>query len=194
MSFFGLTTLGNGNFFAHNAMRKMEIHNISEEKWVEAYQSVGLSPEDAFELQVDRLTNLARGDLPRVLAAALGRDPTSEESQTFVIYVDVDTSGIITIEEFMRGVLALRASVGTPVSGVRYTSNLKFREDMHRHRPEVGTNPTDYYKKPLTTSQGIGWHSKQAHAPEGSKEWHGLKQTEITTNEGRSINDYFGIQ
>ena len=52
MSFFGLTTLGNGNFFAHNAMRKMDVHDITEEKWVEAYQSVGLSPEDAFELQV----------------------------------------------------------------------------------------------------------------------------------------------
>mmetsp|Transcript_50539 Transcript_50539/g.161672 ORF Transcript_50539/g.161672 Transcript_50539/m.161672 type:complete len:194 (-) Transcript_50539:204-785(-) len=141
MSFFGLTTLGNGNFFAHNAMRKMEIHNISEEKWVEAYQSVGLSPEDAFELQVDRLTNLARGDLPRVLAAALGRDPTSEESQTFVIYVDVDTSGIITIEEFMRGVLALRASVGTPVSGVRYTSNLKVRGPSPQLAAHSGPTP-----------------------------------------------------
>ena len=71
-----------------------------------------------------------------------------------------------------------------------YTSNLLFREDRHRHR-RIENDPMDYLSKPLTSSQEVGWHTQQESNDEGKK-YYPIRKTEITTNEGRSVEDYFG--
>ena len=77
-----------------------------------------------------------------------------------------------------------------PSNPKQYTSNLHLREDKNRHR-RVDNSPMSYLSKPLTSSQEIGWHTAQATTKEGKK-YYPITSTEITTNEGRSIQDYFG--
>mmetsp|Transcript_31255 Transcript_31255/g.101946 ORF Transcript_31255/g.101946 Transcript_31255/m.101946 type:complete len:197 (-) Transcript_31255:685-1275(-) len=193
MSFFGLTGLGSENCFVSTAANsELRLSAITDEQYAAAFAKHCLDAATAEELQVEPSTYMRRCDLPKLLCYVLGvSTPTATEQDIFLTHFDSDTSGVVTLEEFQLGVAAMKKQALDPSKPKHYTSSIHFREDRHRHR-RLDDNPQGYLTKPLTSSQEVGWHAVQAPAAGQTRKYFPLKQTEVTTHEGRSIGDYFG--
>lgn len=198
MSFFGLTTLGSGNAFQNTRANVLtRLAAIPPENFTAAFMHYSLDNRDpllAKEIQVDGKLFMQRENLNSLLRMVLEKEmPTREEMDAFLTCFDTTTSGIIDSHEFGDALRRLIDRAKNPSNPVHYKSNLHFRQDMHKHR-RMEEDPQQYFSKPLTSSQTIGWHTKQAapsqEAP--TRKYYPITSTEITQKEGRSLEDYFG--
>ena len=126
--------------------------------------------------------------------ALSGRELSQTEVAAILTHFDTDSCGLITQDEFMRSVKKMKDITQKSGKVTQYSSNLKFREDRHRHR-RADQDPQQYFMQPLTNSQEIGWHARAAVPPNQTKakKYFPLRSTEITECEGRGVNDYYGL-
>ena len=126
--------------------------------------------------------------------ALSGRELSQTEVAAILTHFDTDSCGLITQDEFMRSVKKMKDITQKSGKATQYSSNLKFREDRHRHR-RADQDPQQYFMQPLTNSQEICWHARAAVPPNQikAKKYFPLRSTEITECEGRGVNDYYGL-
>lgn len=85
-----------------------------------------------------------------------------------------------------------RLSAGNVKPAASYSSCEQLLGERRRHRRPV-EDPQQIYRKPLTTSHEVGWHTAGPSAPSlRYADNHPRKQTEITINEGMSLEKYYG--
>ena len=199
MSFFGLTLLGSGSCFERVAVQTLKLHEVPDEKF-----------ENAFKLYSGESANLLEATLPQneskdnymlrnkilhcVKHALSDRQLSQTEIAAILTHFDTGSCGLIAQDEFMRSVKNMKEITQTGGKATQYTSNKKFREDLHRHR-RADQDPQQYFMQPLTNSQEIGWHARAAANPNSTlgKKYFPLRSTEITECEGRGVNDYYGL-
>ena len=197
MSFFGLTYLGSGNVFQNLAAHKLErVCAIPEDAFVRVFNAMSLErtrPNLAAEIRVDGAALMMRAELPELMTRVLGEVPRREELDAFLTFFDITGSGTIDVEEFREGVRRMRARADHPGKAAAYTSYQRLRADkMRNRRPEE--DPQNVYAKPLTASQELGWHARQAKTSDigVQRVFKPLAQTDVTLREGRSLDSYFG--
>jgi len=197
-SFFGLTTLGSGNAFENSRASVLKrLSDIPPADFTSAFMAFSLETTDpllAKEILVDGKLFMKRADLPSLLRFVLKKEmPTSEEMEAFLTYFNTTTSGIIDSMEYGDALRRLINRSTNPQNPIHYKSNRKFREDRYQHK-RLNEDPMEYFSKPVTTSQSIGWHTQQAQPGQDapSRSYFPILATEITISEGRSADDYFG--
>ncbi len=99
---------------------------------------------------------------------------------------------MIERKEYMEAVALLKGRLGDIKSATNYLSAAALLEERRRHRRPL-EDPQQMYRKPLTTSHEVGWHTAGPSAPSvRSVEYHPRHATEITINEGMSLEKYYG--
>lgn len=196
MSFFGLTALGAGNVFERLRTVPQVFHEVPDEKFRAVFHKYVLNGSVlAAELQVPPDEDMMmRCDLLPALRDILERPADPTEMDIFLSNFNADGSATISLQEFMKSAAMLKEQSRSPVSATSYVSNARFREHRGQHR-RAEVDPQQCFVKPITTSQEIGWHGrtpKQAPGQFGAP-YHPLLSTEVTKNEGRSVNEYYGI-
>mgnify|MGYP003307924541 FL=1 len=81
--------------------------------------------------------------------ALSGRELSQTEVAAILTHFDTDSCGLITQDEFMRSVKKMKDITQKSGKATQYSSNLKFREDRHRHR-RADQDPQQYFMQPLT--------------------------------------------
>ena len=197
MAFFGLTMLGDADVFGTAKAHRLErLVGLGEGKFVEAFHEMCLertAPRLAKEIQVDGSALMLRGELPSLITRVLGEVPSPEEQDAFLTFFDITASGTIDVIEFTDGVRNMLKRASQPSDPRRYTSLRKMREDRARHVRPAG-DPQQCHAKPVLASQTCGWWSSSAKCSERGirRTYRPLAQTDVTRNEGQSLQQYFG--
>ena len=212
MSFFGLTYLGSGNVFQNTRANKLErVMAIPEERFVRIFQAMSLEatrPSLAREIRRDGHVLMARAELPELMTRVLGDVPRREELDAFLTFFDITGSGTIDVGEFTEGVRRLLepveragqsrrmlARASDPRDPAVHGSHARLTADRAKNR-RPRDDPQSAYAKPLTASQELGWHARQARisALGVPRVYRPLAQTDVTLREGRSLASFYGEQ
>jgi len=199
MSFFGLTYLGSGNVFQNTRANKLErVMAIPEERLVRIFQAMSLEatrPSLAREIRRDGHVLMARAELPELMTRVLGDVPRREELDAFLTFFDITGSGTIDVGEFTEGVRRMLARASDPRDPAVHGSHAGLAADRAKNR-RPRDDPQSAYAKPLTASQELGWHARQARisALGVPRVYRPLAQTDVTLREGRSLASFYGEQ
>jgi hypothetical protein len=197
MSFFGLTYLGSGNVFRNTRANRLDgLLAIPTEAFVDAFHAMSLErtrPRLAGTIGVDGGSFMMRGELPELMERVLGRVPEREELDVFLTFFDITATGVVDVKEFQDGIGRMKTRSEHPASSRNYDSSIQMRADRAKNRRH-GVDPQMAYAKPLLASQEYGWHTQQARPSDIGfrREFRGVQKTDVTLNEGRSLQSYFG--
>lgn len=197
MSFFGLTYLGSGNVFRNTMANRLDgLLAIPTEAFVDAFHAMSLErtrPRLAGTIGVDGGSFMMRGELPELMERVLGRVPEREELDVFLTFFDITATGVVDVKEFQDGIGRMKTRSEHPASSRNYDSSIQMRADRAKNRRH-GVDPQMAYAKPLLASQEYGWHTQQARPSDIGfrREFRGVQKTDVTLNEGRSLQSYFG--
>ena len=157
MSFFGLTLLGSGSCFERVAVQALKLHEVEDAKFEGAFRLYSGESETLLNATLPQSENkdnyMLRNKILSCIKHALSeRDLSQTEIAAILTHFDTDSCGLITQDEFMRSVKKMKEITQTTGKATQYTSNLKFRDDRHRHR-RADQDPQQYFMQPLTNSQ-----------------------------------------
>ena len=88
----------------------------------------------------------------------------------FVLSLYDDDTATLSFTALMEALMAAQADFAEPAAPLEYGSNLVLRNDRVKHTRNV-LNPQQQFRKPMTTSQEVGWQLLtdigEAKPPEG---------------------------
>ena len=195
MSFFGLTYLGSGNVFRNTRANKLDgLLAVPAEAFVDAFHQMSLErtrPKLAGEIGVDGVSFMMRGELPELMERVLGRVPEREELDVFLTFFDITATGVIDVREFEDGIARMRNRSEHPASS-RTTALFRCSGTGRR---TGGTGRIPRWRTPSPCSRRrstAGSRIRRSRRRLGSGASIGVQKTDVTLNEGRSLQSYFG--
>ncbi|GLC44817.1 hypothetical protein PLESTB_001210700 [Pleodorina starrii] len=193
MAYFGLTSYGpqeplrDVNKVSHDYI----FHTIAIDQYVEAFNKYLIGDSDvAVVMEVSGDTHILRAKLGDILKDVLGRQPRKIELDCWFTHLDFDRSGVMGLDEYLKGLERLMAfSAGTVVPATFTSYDTQRVEWIHHTR--VGYEPQQTLRAPLTTAQEVGWHAPKPTPPEAQVR-RSLNSTDVTQREGRDAASYYG--
>ncbi|GIL56133.1 hypothetical protein Vafri_11567 [Volvox africanus] len=193
MAFFGLTSLGPQEPIreANKTSHEFIFHTLPIDQYINSFNKYVIGESDvSVVMEVNGDTHILRAKLGDILKDILGRQPRKIELDCWFTHLDFDRSGVMGIDEYLKGVERLVAfSTGTSTPATFTSYDTQRVEWIHHTR--VGYEPQQTLKAPLTTSQEVGWHAPKPTPPE-SVTRKPLSSTDVTQREGRDAASYYG--
>ncbi|KAG2447793.1 hypothetical protein HYH02_007250 [Chlamydomonas schloesseri] len=193
MSFFGLTSFGPQDPIKDRVKASHEyvFHTFPLEHYTDTFSKYTLGNSDvAVALEVDGATHIVRAKLGDLLKDILGRQPRKYELDAWFTHLDFDRSGVMGLDEYIKGVERLQEFSATGVTPAAYSSFDTQRTDWVRHT-RVGYEAQQTLRGPMTTAQEVGWHTTKPAPPETSQR-RTLGSTDVTQREGHTAASYYG--
>ncbi|KXZ43708.1 hypothetical protein GPECTOR_82g242 [Gonium pectorale] len=193
MSFFGLTSLGPQDTIKDAAKTSQEyiFHTIPVDDYVDQFNKYLIGESDiSVALEVDGSTHIVRAKLGDILKDVLGRQPRKFELDAWFTHLDFDRSGVMGLDEYLKGLDRLIAFSAGTVSPATFTS-FDTQRVTHIHHTRVDYEPQSTLRGPLTTAQEVGWHATKPAPPEAATR-HTLGSTDVSRGEGRDAASYYG--
>eukprot|EP00238_Polyblepharides_amylifera_P006318 CAMPEP_0196581930 /NCGR_PEP_ID=MMETSP1081-20130531/36558_1 /TAXON_ID=36882 /ORGANISM="Pyramimonas amylifera, Strain CCMP720" /LENGTH=197 /DNA_ID=CAMNT_0041902341 /DNA_START=154 /DNA_END=747 /DNA_ORIENTATION=- len=195
------------NIFKRNAARDLNLHDIPDDLFDQLFAKYSFANQESLidsshlatthKLKLNPSETMERSNLAKILRDLRDCDPTSDQIDAFITFFNTDTGGCIEYQEYRKSYLAIKERSSAPTSAAQYRSKIQLDVDRVKHK-RLEVNPQAMYQCPITSSQGYGWNAvaPKSHDPivseTGKLEFNGLKQTDVTLGEGRSVTDYFG--
>ncbi|GFR50921.1 hypothetical protein Agub_g13240 [Astrephomene gubernaculifera] len=193
MAFFGLTSLGPQDPIreAKKTNHEYVFHNFPLDHYVEVFNKYLIGDSDiSVTLEVNGDSHIVRAKLGDMLKDVLGRQPRKHEVDSWFTYLDFDRSGVMGLDEYIKGVERLQEfSAGAPTNATYTSYDTQRVEWIHHTR--VGYEPQQTLRGPMLTSQEVGWHAPKLTPPEAQVR-RTLGSTDVTQCEGRDAASYYG--
>ena len=155
--FFGITYQGAVNGLASVTLSVYNMDHPDDRAWLKhVYDFVvpdGLLPSSKVGELLSCFYRM-RPEGPTQSGSYLHHYPANEEAFILSLYPE----GVTTIDfaTLLEGLMAAQADFAEPAAPLEYGSNMVLRNDRVKHTRNV-LHPQQQFRKPMTTSQEVGW-------------------------------------
>jgi len=170
--FFGITYQGAVNGLASVTLSIFNMDHPDDRAWLKhVFDFVVGSPTG--ELPKGKVSDLLQGfyrmrpEGPTQSGSFLHSYPENEYRFVCSLYPDGVTT--ISFATLLESLMAAQADFAEPAAPLEYGSNLVLRNDKVKHTRNV-LHPQQQFRKPMTTSQEVGWELYTEIAPQPAKE------------------------
>lgn len=156
-----------GNSTTHFTLLRpqpLPFHEIPLDDFRAAFQSRRSAELDANLLALGKDIQgeyILRTEAIAAIKSLRGVELSPEERDALITYFSVDSTGVMSWEEFSTSVGRMQtwaAQTSAGVTPIHYRSGLRLREDKARHR-RLLEDPQAYARCPVTSSQAVGWQT-----------------------------------
>ncbi|KAL1528364.1 hypothetical protein AB1Y20_009717 [Prymnesium parvum] len=162
--FFGLTYQGPVNGLASNTLSIFNMDHPDDRAWLKLTFDF-VAPDG--KLKHDQIVELLqffyrqRAEGPTRSGSYLHSYPQSEAAYMSSMFSGPDAT--LGFHELLSHLMEAQANFAEPTAPVEYNSNSVFRNDLNKHTRKM-LDPQQQFRKPLLTSQEVGWAVKQTAA------------------------------
>lgn len=146
MNFFGLTYLGpNGG---NNLLKSLNVQNFTDEDFALAFDQEDTAKKGTLETF----------QFKHVFSRVYGGEPPECEISFLLEGCKVLSDAIVTKEQFMAGITALREATAQREenTATEFKSNLAYQDAIHKHT-RLQYDPKEKFRTPELSSQDYGW-------------------------------------
>jgi len=171
--FFGITYQGAVNGLASITLSVFNMDHPDDRAWLKHVFDFVTGGADA--LPKDKVGDLllmfyrSRPEGPTQSGSYVHSFPENEYNFICELYANGATS--ISFATLMDALMAAQAEFAEPAAPLEYGSNLVLRNDRVKHTRNV-LNPQQQFRKPMTTSQEVGWELLTPVGPQPEPEGH----------------------
>ncbi len=159
MTYFGITALGPPNNFQSGLVSALGVNVFSVEEFAAAFK----------RMDKDRSGFIEAAEIEDLLHETYGFPPLEEEVSLFMTQFDQNKDGKVSLEEFTSVLEKMKVELNKKAGNAKeYQSWEQMRADRFKHT-RMTKDLQDKYKLPMTSSQTIGFFSRDEQQKEISK-------------------------